>query len=985
MTDNDDRNGQLRGTWLAWVWVLPQVVLLWFNLRVWMLVRGDLAEAQRVLALKVGAFEVVLLFCGVASLAWYSLRRRSVGPLIALGALGLHVGYLWFFLAHMDRILPPAVSLWMLPETEFMFYQFSLMMPAVFLMLVRLAQIRTGLSKMADLGISVGLLVCVPMGIYIVGMALTRLARSFTHFESFGMQYFLIAGLIAATALVLVAFLKILLRLHEAISGQAWSQWAIPIFAGLVAPLAGLALNAGIPFPYDFQDIAVYALTILNGAALLIPFRPGSRWAVSGWALRAILFPFSLYFFLIFLPFFPLSLLAMIAAGSGVLILAPILLVAIQGKLLLTQGRILSTSYGGRIIVAGFAACLLVLPALFVVRCDSDRRTLGKAIDAVYSPDYHSKSISFSHTRLSRALKHMDDVKNGIYLPYLTDAYNTIVFRGMVLPDEKADLIRKSLLGTAPEHGSWALWGRGVFGGRPRGLRTSRGNGVAHDVQMAAPDVASRTTNDVVEADVKFTLENRGSGNSEFVAPVIVPEGVLVTGFWLDVNGTNKPAQLREKKTAVWVYEMIRDMTRRDPGLLIYETDTRLRLRVYPFDSAQSRKCGISFRFPAALHPVVQIKDMPVALNSSSQSGSSAVALVLPAGGEALTMSPAPEGGLPRFVREPVAHIILDHSAAASGKEAETIGAAKAAIAALPDTVKRVTVTWANYDQVSVLSGPESRDAAIATLEKQISLPSPRGGFCPELVIARELFDEQGNTAQASPPPAGSVPLFVVIPAPGSSSIRTRILQPLARSIPDMPAYFEYCSNEWSKISFESGNKETVSPSDTVISPVMAVRKAGHIELLSTAGGGLVCAAPNTGKGSWEYWDAVANAFRPIEGVAQCTDQMYVNGIALLARHRSLEWDPGAIDAALPGLVADARAAGVMIPETAFVVVETSAQEVMLARKEQQALSADHALEFDDVKPTQTTPAPSTLWIMPLALYFLFRHRRSRSCRHSTP
>ncbi len=279
--DHAADNTPLTGRWLVWAWVMPQALLLGLNWRAWTLVRGDLSEVQRLQAAHLGLFEGVLLLLGMVAAAWWFTRRRSIGPWLALGTLGLHVGYLWFFLARLDKLMPPAVTLWMLPETELMFYQFSLIMPVIFLMLVGLARMKTGLSCGADIGLSVGLLVGIPASFY-VGMVLFRwFDRAFgrSHF----IQYFTIAAMIGATALILVAFLKLLIRLHAAICRRAWSAWVLPFAAGLVAPLSGMALNAHIPFPYDFQDLTVYLLTVVNGLTLLIPFRVGSPWALRGW------------------------------------------------------------------------------------------------------------------------------------------------------------------------------------------------------------------------------------------------------------------------------------------------------------------------------------------------------------------------------------------------------------------------------------------------------------------------------------------------------------------------------------------------------------------------------------------------------------------------------------------------------------------------------------------------------------------------------
>jgi len=974
MTEQEgQRNGRLSGIWFAWAWVLPQLVLLWLNLRAWVLVRGDLSDTQRAIAMQLGLFEATLLICGLVGLAGWIIRRQNIGPWYAAGALVLHVSYLWFFLDNMDQLIPSAVSLWMLPETEIMFYQFSLIMPVIFLVLVGLARVETGLSRGADIGISFGLLVGIPVAAYIVGMVLSRLTRAFS-FSWNGFQYLLIFGLIVATALVLVAFLKLLLRLHGAISCQRWSEWVLPLAAGLAAPLGGLALNSGIPFPYDFQDVTVYVLTVLNGVALLIPFRAESRLSTAGWIARAIFFPFSLYFFLVFLPFFPLSLLAMIAAGAGVLILAPIFLLVIHGKLLMEQGRTLVQWYGLRRVVVLCAACLLVIPAVFLARCENDRRTLGRAVDTVFSPDYRTKSVGINTHRLSRALRHMEDVKNGIFLPYLTDTYSALVFRGLVLPDAKVDLIRRSLLGEAPlGRSDSSLWGRGFLGGGFQGTRTTRGAGVTHDVKMGVPEVTGRATNDVMEVEVRLALENGNRNNGEFVAPVTVPEGVLVSGFWIDVNGTNKWAQLREKKTAIWVYEMIRDMTRRDPGLFIYKDDNCLMLRVYPFDSGQRRRCGITFRFPAALQPVIRIQDTQVALCTAEGTEPPSSIMVSTSGSEALVVPQSAKKGLPQFVRPLAAHIILDRSATASVTVVQSVLLAKDVISSLPVSVQDIQVTWANYEQEDMPGSAKTREAALAMLGLPVTLPY-QGGFCPERVMARILLAERDKAAGGATLSASSAPVFVIVPSVGSSAVKLGGLEAFARLVPDMPAYIVCSSGTWQRVSFEDGSTQTKLPGTLESAPVIAVRKGKALELLPAAGdSGMVIVPAGAGQGEWECWDPVQNAFRSIGQAARCADPVYGAGVDLWGRHRALGLEPRRIDMELPGIVAKARETGIMVPETAFVVVETTAQEVTLARKEQQALSANHALEFDNAKPA---PAPSVLWGVPLVLFFLFRLRR---------
>ncbi len=972
MSENiEEQHGTMNAGWLGFAWVLPQLLLAFLNWHAWVLVRGDMSLTQYSRALTIGIFEASLLAAGC--LAWLIQARlkKPIGLVLALAAVAAHIGYLWWFLQSLDHLLPSSVSLWMLPETELLFYQFSLMMPAVFLMLVRLARTRLGLSAPVDVGLSLAALVLIPAGAFILGSLLSHIRYAWHD----GIQTLLITAMVTATACILVAFLRLMIRLHDLIERRSWSDWAIPLAAGLLAPLAGLALNASIPFPYDFQSPAIYLMTLLNAAALLIPFRPGTPWALPGWAARAALYPFTIYFFLVFLPFLPLSLLAMIVAGAGFLILAPLLLFVVHTRRLWTQGSQLATRHGTARTAAWFAACVLILPALFLLRNEHDRRTLNRATDAVFSPDFTASRLEIGTTSLSRALDRMEDMKDGIYLPYLSDLYDTMVFRGMVLPEEKANLIRQSLLGKArTEEKHSDRWGVAeLFGGRSRGRHRTRGLGVTRNVDLTDQDATFSQTNGVSETEVRLTLKNAGTGNGEFSERIAVPEGVLVTGFWLDVNGTNKPAQLRERKAATWVYEMIRDMTRRDPGLLVYENDQNLRLRVFPFAANETRRCGITFRFPSVLQPSVSIGNTPIALANPqeiSPSPSTAVVGLLPDASNALVIPSAVITNWPSFRRDVVAHLILDQSAMAETNRAGTIARARSQLAALPASITRVRLTWANFEQEDLPGESLTREEADRALERIPTLPF-RGGFCPERVIARVLLAE--STAPRSPAPAGAASLFIAIPSSNSTPVHSINLAPFARLSPDLPGYLVATYQGLQRVAFSTATRELLRSSDFTPSPLVAIRN-GTTTTLTAADKGAVVFAPRPPPTGWQVWTPSTGRYETLTNLSSCSDATYLAGLSLWQQHNSLAWTPGKLDGALPELIKAARSSNVLIPEAAFIVLETKSQEVMLARKERQGLSANHALEFDDAK-TEKAPSPAAAWLILPAIWLLWRGR----------
>ncbi len=215
-----------------------------------------------------------------------------------------------------------------------------------------------------------------------------------------------------------------------------------------VGPLAGLWLNRGIPFPVDFQSPVVYLLAFLNGIALMLPVVRSIFWHRAIWLAQCVLFPFSAYFFLVFLPWLPMSLFAMIAAGAGFLLLVPLVL-GITHAYRLADGFREEVRDGRAWPVAllGIAA-VLVLPALGLSGAWHDRVALDEALTYLYSPDYrHDITYPGSLPALASALQHLREVKHGIFLPFLTPIYERIVFHGLVLPDAKIDELQAAFFG----------------------------------------------------------------------------------------------------------------------------------------------------------------------------------------------------------------------------------------------------------------------------------------------------------------------------------------------------------------------------------------------------------------------------------------------------------------------------------------------------------------------------------------------------------
>ena len=956
---------------LLWLWVIPQFALLLLNLRAWSLASGEATIEQAHAAAELGAVQAVLLTVGV--LLWLAprLRGRAVGlPACGVGML-LNIAYLWFFFSQFDHVWPRAVAQWMLPQTEVVFYQFALVMPALFYGGFRLACVELRLRRGVDIGLSFGMFVVIPVFWYVFFHLVEWLFRGV---DRWPMEIVAVVLVATATVLVMMAFLRLLYLLYSWLSSKSWGQTAMTAVAGLLCPIAGLLLNIRIPFPCDFQAVGIYVLAVLNGVVLITPLPRRPNLALLVWWARSALYGFTLYFFIVFLPFLPLSLLAMWACGAGFLILAPTLLFVIHTRRLAADAATLAALRGRGLVLAVFLAGLITIPAGFTANAWLDRTALTAAMNAVYSPDIRQTRVPLHPLTVTHSLNHLRDMKDGVYLPFLSDAYNGLVFNGMVLPDDKIETLSRAILGKPPlppaksdrfslflAPRSAARWGGGA--NRPLPPR---------DVTLRPPAPPEFVvTNGVRRSTVKLELANNGPVNSEFVGKLTVPNGVLVSGFWLDVAGKRKPGLIVEKKTALWVYHMIRDYTRRDPGLLVAENDGSLKLSVFPFAKDETRTVWLEFTAPAAWEAAVAINGTRVPLAPEALMPGAAPGLSLVPGAEACVIPGAFLSDLPAAPRAPIVRFIIDRSAAATSP----VVIPPALCAAVTPLGGRCRATFANIESLDIDLQPEGPNEAAELTRRPADLPA-RGGFAPDRVMARLLLDAATGGA--------SVPVFVVVPAPGSTPVKTLDLRPFARLAPDVPAYYVWSADHLDRIAFADGSTQRVETPQPP-APVVLFRSGERVTAVLPGAPNAVIEAPLTPKGSTnnapliappDVYNPESGAFEALPPGSILDDPAYAAGVRLQLDCEAIRLEPVTLDRNLPNVVERSRTAGILCPFTSFIVVENTAQEKTLAARQKQSLGANHALEFEE---TVKSPEPNALWLLPVTLLLVWWLRRPRS------
>jgi len=919
---------------------LPQLALLGLHFHTFDLIRGELNPEQRgthlmVMGLLAGS---TILWSALSAFLWK--RQTIVRPIIALFTFTLGFGYLWAIMHLLKDMIPSTVGAWMVSADELAYNHMALISPALFYGLVLIAGTPLTLSGKKDAAFSALIMVFIPLFWVVVAESAFAI-----NWDVILPVWILVFFMFVMTALMLLAFLRMLLHLHHWIGGM----WIMPLLASLVFPLAGLSLNIAIPFPTDLQDWRIYAFTIVNALVLSLPLGTGhlSVWI---WLGRAIMYPFTLYFFLLFLPFLPLSIPAMLAAGSGFLILAPTLLFVVHSRRLVTEASLLSGSLGWRRVTFLFLIALSILPAGYIGRAWLHKQALNQVVNAVFNPDYAEARTGIETKRALAAVERLREMKAGVYAPLLSEVYDTIVFGGMVLPDHKMKEVEKVLTGKVvlhpPVDRSFEFFN---FVGSSRNRRQNWSNvrPPPRDVNLISTEVFTTPSDSVIESEIILTLQNQSGDLAEYLTAITLPDGVAVSGYWLDVEGTRVEGQIFDRKTALWVFHMIRDRTRRDPGMIHYVNDNTIELRVFPFTRSQTRTCAIRFLYPRGLAPHVKIGDQTVALMNGDGTG------IVAAGNEhGHGVLVPPHHDLPSMTRERYLHVLVD----VSSESLNSLPVAEEKIAALlennPD-IHALKIDLVNHESRPLSETFLDHSTWQEVLRSAIKSTTPAGGFWTERAINHVLYRHHHSADVLTHAPA----VVLISGQPVSTTVTTKIPEYADDVTIDLPKTFD-------------GVRAPV--------PMIALRCENQIILVAKESGGV---ASWLNEGVIEAYQPADQSWQPVSpDLTLLPDARYSTWMAIQAIEDDMASRPHAAEAHRLPLLEASRASGILSRQTAFIVVENSAQWKMLERKEKDSLKANSALTFDEFEEKHVTPEPST-WLLiglliPLAAWRWFAERR---------
>lgn len=572
--------------WVLITITLPQLILLAALGRIFSVIRPSL-DLWQTGGWKVFGAVILLFVVAITAYAVLCLvRKKEIVPWFGAIIFSVEVPLIYVSIFLRDRLVPDSVPNWMMFDLEPVIVLEALTVPALaYAMLLSVFWLtpRKGETKIVN---DVVWAVSIPFCWYLFFVVIIPwLNGSDQIFEHATLILFVLSS---------VAFLFFLTRIVFIFLNRKpdfWKKLILPVV--LIFPLLGLAINLSFYGVFgNFSHPGFFVAATVCGVLLILPEWENPRVRLLIFLGKMLLFPYTIYFFLVFLPYVPVAIPAIVGFGMGFLILTPTLLFLIHIRSLHIDLCYLREHYSIRKAITTGVLMGLILPLGITASCYSDRANLGKAMTAAVSPSYQNEEpVRVNRNGIRRTLSHIEqntDRANFILpvfsqqTPLLSAWYRFIVTDNLSLSSDKVKLIRQVILGEDAD--------------QPDNRQTST-TVVLNEVTVESSYDANEKT---WHSWVHLTLQNTGVPLAEYLAEFKLPEGCYISNYYLDVNGERKFGLLADKRAAEWIYQQITSV-KRDPGLLRYIGNDKLELRVFPFSVNETRNTGfeIMHREPA--------------------------------------------------------------------------------------------------------------------------------------------------------------------------------------------------------------------------------------------------------------------------------------------------------------------------------------------------------------------------------------------------
>lgn len=682
----------LKPLWFMVIHILPLTLLTILLFRQYHLIASMLDEYEVSLWKSFSySLLIIVLISSALAIALYKTQKQ-VTWIHAACMLLVNIAYIWFFGNFEKELFPPNIPSWLYFGSYYNILA-SLIFPSIIYAIVAFvlnsvddkAKHRAWPNYVSAL--------IIPLVAYTLSQVMFPLFRTVDEqFYHHSMVVLVIAGIL------LFLFFVIRGIYVQVINRTSRPPQPILLIAKLLFsvffPLLGLAINSGFDLSYsstrqggifgDFNNVWFFILAIVNGVAVSIYGIKQVKYRFVLFIIRSITFVYSLYFFLVFLPYTPLAVPLVLYMGLGVLMLSPIILMLIHVVTLVRDFNFLRSSFSSRKLVITMLVSFTIIPSAITINFSHDKKVLHEALEYVYFPS-HDKEYDLNKTAIRRALNEVDVHRSNNnddflffdFTPYISTFYNWLVLDNLSLSREKTRAMKHVFFGEVNEH----IEPRIEF----------EPSEIVQDVQLT--NVLSESQFDEAAGFwrtwIHLELTNTSSINfQEYETIFKLPEGCWISDYYLNIEGRKEFGILAEKKSAMWVYSSIRNV-RRDPGILNYLTGNKIQFRVFPFSNDEVRETGIEF---IHAEPLTLTLDNQIIELGDKQSKTPEIVETT----HGIYVSKKAKESLHRVSRTPYFHFIVDVSFDKKEKTDYYIKRIKELVAQYPTLSKQAKISFVN-------------------------------------------------------------------------------------------------------------------------------------------------------------------------------------------------------------------------------------------------------------------------------------------------
>ena len=367
------------------------------------------------------------------------------------------------------------------------------------------------------------------------------------------------------------------------------------LITGIGLPMAGLYLNWWLGNVLgDFSSKWFFIIALLNGLVLLFDIKkiPGKLLI---FYLKIAGFVYIVYFAVVFIPYIPLGLMGIAVYGMGLLVFAPAAAFYVQLRQIIRDIRILKKKYSNNIIIFTALIGVLTLPFILAANFKIDGINFNKAMVYMNSgeniqEEVNMKRLDRSITQIKntmRSTRDMDFFAFNPGTPLISTIYRYIALDNRFFTEKSAEKIQKIF---TPE--------KVVSESEVIGIDKLVNVDFYLQISTRDKEYIKELGAYKIWVDMEITLIGDRFNPREYRTNFILPDGSFITDYYLYVGEEKKRGIMTDKRAAQTAYDSI-IRTQRDPGIIYYDNDNKLSLRVFPFPFEESymRKTGFQIMY----------------------------------------------------------------------------------------------------------------------------------------------------------------------------------------------------------------------------------------------------------------------------------------------------------------------------------------------------------------------------------------------------